>query len=145
MAEFDKYGRIRNPNFQRQPVSRFPSFNDGYGDLWQRLNRFVSNIGEWIGENGNSICTNISVGLYFLCWILYAITVIATWSKDGFLSALICGILGAIIVYYGAGILMLLLHIALRVVVFIVRFILYNIYTLMIGIALLLFCIIKVA
>lgn len=137
MTEFDKYGRIKNRNFQTQSVSRFPSFNEGYGNFWQRLNRFVSNIGDWLADNRDSICTNISIGVYFLCWILFIIAVISTWANEGFFSALFGGIIGGVIVYYGAAILMFIILLALQIIVRIVRLLFYNIYSLLIGIALL--------
>lgn len=131
MTEIDKYGRIKNRNFQTQSVSRFPSFNDGYGSFWQRTNIFVSNIGEWISENRDNICTNISIGIYFLCWIFFAIAVIATWINEGFFSALFGGIIGGFIVYYGAAVIMFLLYIVLQIVMRILRLFFYNIYTLL--------------
>lgn len=137
MTEIDKYGRIKNRNFQTQSVSRFPSFGDGYGNFWQRMNAFVSNIGEWISENRDNICTNISIGIYFLCWIIFVIAVIAAWINEGFFSALFGGIIGGFIVYYGAAILMFLNIIVLQVVVRILRLFLYNIYSLLIGLGLL--------
>lgn len=131
MTEIDKYGRIKNRNFQTQSVSRFPSFNDGYGSFWQRTNIFVSNIGEWISENRDNICTNISIGIYFLCWIFFAIAVIATWINEGFFSALFGGIIGGFIVYYGAAVIMFLLYIVLQIVMRILQLFFYNIYTLL--------------
>ncbi|MBR0490230.1 MAG: hypothetical protein IJJ68_08525 [Prevotella sp.] len=137
MTEIDKYGRIKNRNFQTQSVSRFPSYNDGYGSFWQRMNTFVSNIGDWINENRDNICTNISIGLYFLCWIFFAVAVIATWIKEGFLPALIGGIIGGLIVYYGAAILMYISLMVLHIIAWIFRLLFYNIYTLIIGVCLL--------
>ena len=141
MTEIDKYGRIKNRNFQPQSVSRFPSYNDSSGDFWDKLNRFVSNIGEWISENKDNICTNISIGIYFLCWILFAIAIISIWSKDGFLLAIIEGAIGGVIVYYGAAILMFINIIVLQIVTSILRLFFYNIYALLIGLALLGYCI----
>ena len=137
MTEIDKYGRIKNRNFQTQSVSRFPSYNDGYGSFWQRMNTFVSNIGDWINGNRDNICTNISIGLYFLCWIFFAVAVIATWIKEGFLPALIGGIIGGLIVYYGAAILMYISLMVLHIIAWIFRLLFYNIYTLIIGVCLL--------
>jgi hypothetical protein len=143
MTEIDKYGRIKNRNFQTQSVSRFPSFNDGYGSFWSKLNRFVSNIGEWISENRDNICTNISIGIYFLCWILFIIAIIGTWINEGFFSALFGGIIGGFIVYYGAAILMFINIIALQLFVRVMRLLFFNIYTLLIGISLLSYFLIK--
>lgn len=141
MTEIDKYGRIKNRNFQPQSVSRFPSYNDSSGDFWDKLNRFVSNIGEWISENKDNICTNISIGIYFLCWILFAIAIISIWAKDGFLLAIIEGAIGGVLVYYGAAILMFINIIVLQIVTSILRLFFYNIYALLIGLALLGYCI----
>ena len=137
MTEIDKYGRIKNRNFQPQSVSRMPSFNEGSGNFWDKLNRFVSNIGEWLSDNRENICTNISIVIYFLCWILFIIAVIATWINEGFFSALIGGIIGGVIVYYGAAILMFINIIALQIITRILRLFLYNIYTLLAGLGLL--------
>lgn len=137
MTEIDKYGRIKNRNFQTQSVSRFPSFSDGYGSFWQRINAFVSNIGDWISENRDNICTNISIGIYFLCWIFFAIVVIAIWINEGFLPALFGGIIGGYLVYYGAAILMYISLMVLHIIAWIFRLLFYNIYTLIIGISLL--------
>lgn len=137
MTEIDKYGRIKNRNFQTQSVSRFPSFDDGYGNFWQRMNAFVSNVGAWINENRDNISTNISIGVYFLCWILFAIAVISTWINEGFFSALFGGIIGGVIVYYGAGILLFISMILLQIAMYVLRIIFYNIYSLLIVVALL--------
>lgn len=141
MTEIDKYGRIKNRNFQTQSVSRFPSYNDGYGSFWNKLNRFVSNIGEWISENKDNICINISIGIYFLCWIFFGIAVIATWINEGFFSALFGGIIVGVIVYYGAAILMFISIIVLQIATSILRLFFYNIYALLIGLALLGYCV----
>lgn len=133
MTEIDKYGRIKNRNFQTQSVSKFPSFNDGYGGFWHRMNTFVSNIGDWISGNRDNICTNISIGIYILCWIFFVIAVIATWINEGFFSALIGGIIGGVIVYYGAAILMFLNIIILQIIFRILRLFFYNVYSLLIG------------
>lgn len=140
MTEIDKYGRIRNRNFQRQPLSSFPSFHDDDDiGLWQRLDRFVANIGYWLSENRDSICNNISIGAYLLCWGLFAFVVISVWVNEGFFSALLAGLLGGFIVYYAAAILMFIILFALQIIFRLLRVLFISIYHLLLGIALLVY------
>ena len=137
MTEVDKYGRIKNRNFKPQSFSDFPSFNDSNGNFWQRLNCLIGNIGNWMDYNRDSLCTNISIGFYFLCWVLYAIAVILTWIYQDFVSAIIGGIIGGFIVYYGAAIVMFVILFALQIFTRVIRVFFYNIFSLIIGFALL--------
>lgn len=136
MTEIDQYGRIKNRNFQTQSVSSFPSFNDDDGNVWQRTNNYISNIGEWISSNTDSLCTNISIGIYILCWIVFGIAVIATLINKGLVSAIIGGIIGGVIVYYGAVIITFIALLILKIIMRILRLLFYNIYTFIIGIGL---------
>ena len=104
MAEFDKYGRLKNPNFRS--CTSFTSeyaYSGGSGSLWNRANGFVVNIGNWLAENFESLADNAALILYFGAWLVFGIGVIATWIGEGFGSALLMAVLGGVAVYYGAA------------------------------------------
>ena len=140
MAEFDKYGRWINPNYQSRPVSSFTSTYRSASrrrnyNIWGRLNDFIANIGDWIDDNAEALSNNCSVGFYFLAWIGLVIGVIGQWISSSFWSALLTAVVGGVIVYYAAAIGMFILMYALRGFLFVVRYVFYNIYTLLIAIA----------
>lgn len=145
MAQFDKYGRWINPNYQLQPVSSFTSTDQPYTttyrrNVWQRMNDFVADIGEWIDNNREAFSNNLSIGFYFLAWIGLAIGVIIQLLTS-FWSALLTAIIGGVIVYYAAAIGMFILMWALQIFFFIARYIFYNVYTLLLAILLIaVFC-----
>ncbi len=132
MAEFDKYGRLKNPNFRA-----YSSFTPSYsysrssGSLWSRANGFVVGIGNWLAENFESLADNAALILYFGAWLVYGIGVIVTWVGEGFGSALLTAVVGGVLVYYGAAIAMFLFGLALKIFLGALRFVCLNIYTLL--------------
>lgn len=132
MAEFDKYGRLKNPNFRS--CTSFTSeyaYSGGSGSLWNRANVFVVNIGNWLAENFESLADNAALILYFGAWLVFGIGVIATWIGEGFGSALLMAVLGGVAVYYGAAIAMFLFGIALKIFLGLLRLVCWNIYSLL--------------
>lgn len=101
-------------------------------NTWGRLNDFITDIGKWIENNREAFATNISVIFYFLVWVGLIIGVISQLINSGFWSALLTGFIGGIIVYYAAAIGMFILILTLQILFFIIRYIFYNIYTLLI-------------
>lgn len=137
----DKYGRRINPNYQSRPISSFASTYQRHTtmtyrrNVWQRMNDFVANIGEWIDENREALSINISTGFYFLAWLGLAIGVVAQLFTS-FWSALFTAIIGGVVVYFAAGIGVVIFVWILQIFFFIVRYILYNIYTLLLSVLL---------
>jgi hypothetical protein len=137
MAQFDKYGQWINHNYRSSlPVSSFrPTQRHATTyrrNVWQRMNDFVVNMGEWIDDNRDALSNNISIGFYFLAWIGLAIGVIVQLFSS-FWGALLSAIIGGVIVYYAAGVGVFILLWVLQVFFYIVRYIFYNIYTLLIA------------
>lgn len=138
MVEFDRYGRIRNRHYRPQPFTGFASpTRHAYrgGNRWERLNNFVSNIGDWFGENRENMAYNISMVGYYACWIILAIIVVINWVNEGFGTALLTAILGGIGVFYIGAIGMLISVFVLKIIFLVLRLVLYNIYTLLLTVA----------
>jgi uncharacterized protein YgiM (DUF1202 family) len=134
-AQFDKYGRWINPNYQPQTVSGFSATSrtrTRRHGFWGRTNDFVANVGEWLGNNNEAFAVNLSFVYYVLVWVGLAIGVIAQWIEDGFFSALITAVIGGVIVFYTAMIVAVIFMYFMRVVLWVARWIFYNIYTLLI-------------
>jgi|GEM_PF-1244256 len=114
-----------------ETVIRRPRSNS----FWGRINNFISGIGDWFDYNGATFSDNISFIFYIIAWISLGIGVIGQWISSGFWTALITGVIGGIIVYYAAGIAMVILMYVLYGCFKVMRYVFYNVYTLLIAIA----------
>ncbi len=137
--ELEKYGKLMNKNFQAQPIYSFESRQNRNRNSWGRINEFIADIGTWVDENQKAFANNISVIFYFLVWIGLAIGVIILWISSSFWSALLTAIIGGVVVYYAAAIGMFMLMFTLRIFFFLIRYVFYNIYTLLLTLAIVLF------
>lgn len=135
-VKFDpETGELIGADFGRPSIPSNSSYSYSSDNWWSRINNFVIGIGNWFAEHNSSITGTLALILLVLAWLYFAISVIGIWREDGFFSALIFGIIGGVIFYYvsmiAAGI---LIWVGVMVLA-IVRFIFYNIYTLIITIA----------
>lgn len=142
----DQYGRIirRGPR-PEIPVYEAPShsFSSGYRsnsfadrirNLWYGFSNFIVDIGNWIARNMENISTGAAgiVGIGGVIALL--IWVISIFSEEGIFFGILA-IIGAVIIGYigaiGLGIGIFLLSLALQVV----RFVFWNGWTFLLGIA----------
>lgn len=135
-VKFDpETGELIGANLGRPSIPSNSSYSYSSNNWWSRLNNFVIGIGNWFAEHNSNITGILALILLVLGWLYFVISVIGIWREDGFFSALIFGIIGGVIFYYvsmiAAGILIWVGVIVLGIV----RFIFYNIYTLLITIA----------
>lgn len=135
-VKFDpETGELIGADFGRPSIPSNSSYSYSSDNWWSRINNFVIGIGNWFAEHNSNITGTLALILLVLAWLYFAISVIGIWREDGFFSALIFGIIGGVIFYYvsmiAAGILIWVGVIVLAIV----RFIFYNIYTLLITIA----------
>lgn len=139
--ELEKYGKLMNKNFQAQPIYSFESRQNRNRNRnsWGRINEFIADIGTWVDKNRKAFANNISVIFYFLVWIGLAIGVIILWISSSFWSALLTAIIGGVVVYYAAAIGMFMLMFTLQIFFFVIRYVFYNIYTLLLTLAIVLF------
>lgn len=106
--------------------------------LWDRINNFFIGIGNWIATNGETAMTYISFGLLGLFWLGFAISIIVVWVDEGFIWALIAGVIGGGVMYLISGIALAVLFFIDDFILLIVRYIFYNVYTFLIALAVLL-------
>ena len=144
MNKFDKYGRRLNPNYQHKPVSSFISTylssRSRSRNIWRRANGFITNIGSWIEDNRDALAYNLTVGFLglVLLGLLSALIIdtISEWINHGFWSAFWSVVFRVIIIgvvlYFTSEFLFLIFYYILRIFFFVSRYILYNIYTLLI-------------
>ena len=135
-VKFDpETGELIGANFGRPSIPSNSSYTYSSDNWWSRINNFVIGIGNWFAEHNSNITGTLALILLVLAWLYFGISVIGIWREDGFFSALIFGIIGGVIFYYvsmiAAGILIWVGVIVLAIV----RYIFYNIYTLLITIA----------
>ncbi|MDR1330706.1 MAG: SH3 domain-containing protein [Tannerella sp.] len=138
MATYDKYGRLINPKFRSQPVTGFgPAYHSALRrrsyNTWGRINDFITDIGDWLDDNGEALANNLSFFFYAGVWVLLAVAVIVQLFTS-FWSALLIAAIGGVIVYYAATIGMVILMYVLRVFFYVARYIFYNVYTLLLSI-----------
>lgn len=139
-VKFDpESGELIGADFRRPSIPSNTSYNYSSGNWWTRANNFIIGIGNWFAEHNSNITGGLAVILLVLAWIYFGISVIGLWIQDGFFSALIFGIIGGVIFYYismiAAGIL-----IGIGIIILaIIRYIFYNIYTLILTIGIVLF------
>ena len=105
--------------------------------LWDRLNNFVIGIGNWIARSGESAMSYIAFGCLGLAWLGFVIGIIAIWIDEGFIWAVVVAIFGGGIWYILSGLALALFFFIDDFILLIVRYIFYNIYTLLVAIVLL--------
>lgn len=135
-VKFDpETGELIGADFGRPSIPSNSSYSYSSDNWWSRLNNSVIGIGNWFAEHNSNITGTLALILLVLAWLYFAISVIGIWREDGFFSALIFGVIGGVIFYYVSMIAAGILIWVGVVVLAIVRFVFYNIYTLLITIA----------
>lgn len=104
--------------------------------LWDRFDNFIIGIGNWIASNGENAMSYIAMGCLGLAWIGFAIAIIVTWVQEGFLTALIAGVIGGGIMYLVSGIALAIFYFIDDFILLIVRYIFYNVYTFLVAVLL---------
>lgn len=104
--------------------------------LWDRLDNFVIGIGNWIARNGESAMSYIAIGCLGIAWICFAIGIISVWIDEGFLWAAVAAVFGGGVMYLVSGLALALFYFIDDFILLIVRYIFYNIYTLLVAVAL---------
>lgn len=141
MAEFDKYGRLKNNNYRPQPLSSFtstyvPSSSSfGRPNIWNRFNNFIGDIGEWLRDNTEALSNNIAIGGFLLACAIAIIGAIVVWIDEGFWPFIGYSIIGGLVMYYGGLLITGIMMYALRIPIFILGLVFYNAYVLLIVIA----------
>lgn len=106
---------------------------------WERLNDWVADIGDWIADRIEDITDWVTVAACAVTVIALAIWVVMTFIGEGVFEGIICTI-GAVIIGYIIFAIIGLLSYVLGYVLLGIRFIFWNIYSLLatiIGIVLL--------
>jgi uncharacterized protein YgiM (DUF1202 family) len=112
-------------------VYRRPRSNN----IWERISNSISGIGDWFDYNATTFSNDISFIFHITAWISLGIGVIGQWITSGFWTALITAAIGGIIVHYAAEIAKVILMYILWGCFKVMRYIFYNIYTLLIAVA----------
>lgn len=134
-------GEIQGGSFGRPPTSisgldrsaRHQTYTQRY-NIWDRLNDFISSIGDWVADNSEMVTNYCGMGLFVLSWIGFAISIISIWISEGFIWALVAGIIGGGIFYYVSMILFGIFIYAMTAILAVVRFLFYNAITFLIPI-----------
>ena len=103
MVEFDKYGRIKNRNYRPEPLTglRHTSTRSYRRGFWARFDDFISDIGYWFADNGENIGLYLAYAIAIVLIIGYVVFLIHTWVEEGFYMAIIAGVIGGLVGYYG--------------------------------------------
>lgn len=140
-SNFDQYGRVRNI-YHPVPVQSISNFSQPAhpdANFLERLNNAVANIGRWIDGSGYGIASYIGIGFIILVWIAFIVSAVNIWIESGFWSFLFFSILGGVATYYislfAGGLIMWVIMIVVRIF----RVVFYNLVTLAITLALLIF------
>lgn len=136
-------GEIQGGNFGRPPTvvrglsqsARHNTYRRRY-NLWDRFNNFISEIGDWIADHSEMMTNYCGMGLFVLSWIGFALSIISTWISQGFIWALIAGVIGGGIFYYISMILLGVFIFVMNIILAVIRYLFYNAYTFLIPIIL---------
>jgi hypothetical protein len=136
-------GEIQGGNFGHPPTAvrglsqsaRHNIYRQSY-NLWDRFNDFISEIGDWIAIHSEMITNYCGLGLFVLSWIGFALAIISIWMSEGFIWALLAGVIGGGIFYYVSMILLGIFIFVMNIVLAIIRYLFYNAYTFLIPILL---------
>lgn len=106
-----------------------------YG-VWDRFDDIILEIGNFFAGLTENIIEWASGGIFILQWIGFAIAVISIWVQEGFIWALIAGLIGGGIFYYISFIIAIVIAWILFFLVAILRFIFYRAWTFVLVLAL---------
>lgn len=104
-----------------------------HDSLWSRFNRGVAGIGNWFAEKTEDVLGWISLIITVVIIISCVVKIINTWIDDGFWMALLMAIgvcIGGVIAWYIAA---FAIFISVNIVMYGLRFLFWNGWTLLIG------------
>ena len=131
----DRYNKpLPPPPPQPKPQPRptptpMPAHN---GSLWQRFKDKIESIGDWFADDESD--EKIATVFYVIALLIYVVSVISVWVDDGFISALIAGVIG----FFILGIAYYAITIVCMILKWICRIIFYNVWTFLLFLLLLL-------
>ncbi len=99
-------------------------------NFFDKFNWRVMAIGEWFGEQRENASNAVMLIAAVLGILFFILTVVGTWINEGFFWALIGGAILGVIYYYVGLIALGLLMIVTRIVFTVLRYVFYNVYTL---------------
>lgn len=134
--EFDRYGRIRNPNItSTEPVDTYTHVTNSRSSstffLWDWFNDMIIGIGNFIANSTEYIIAGLT-WIVLLAGGIFAVTsLIEVWTKNNFIVAAIITFFGGGLLYYVFMIMLGILYWIVSVSLAILRYIFYNAYTLL--------------
>ena len=89
-----------NPNTHVRRTFPYPSPRSQQIGLWASFDNFISGIGRWFKDNGETIALNIALTLLGIAAIGFVVEVVRTWRSGHPFSAIFTAIVGGVIGYY---------------------------------------------
>lgn len=132
-------GGSSRPSTRTNSSSR-PTYNSHRNSslsLWDRVDNFIIGIGNWIAGNGETAMSYIAMGCLGLAWLGFAIGIILVWVDEGFIWAVVSGIIGGGIMYFISGIALAVFYFIDDFILLIIRYIFYNVWTFLLALAIL--------
>lgn len=111
---------------KKTPVSR--NYNTSGDSLWQRFKNKIEDIGEWFDDKTDdpeSVTSIVSA----IIFIIYVLGIIVTWVGEGFIAALIFGVIG----FFVTGLIILASNFVTRILLYVLRFVFLNVWTFLIA------------
>ena len=96
------------------------------------MNKFVENIGKWIDYNGREVAVTLSAVFYYGVYLVPIIVAIIKLLDSNYLAAFLWLVLGSLVAWLASRWGTLLISYILQILFTIVRYIFYNVYTLLI-------------
>lgn len=103
--------------------------------LWSRYNHGVASVGDWIADHVENVQTATSVLLFVGYVVGVIVGVVITWKESGPGKALLMGLIVGFVGYFGTGLLILLCDLVINIVMYALRLLLWNGWTLLLAIA----------
>ena len=136
MVEIDKYGRIKNRNYRGpsgqddggnlRPLSGLRHTRSYRRGLWAQYDDFISDIGHWFADNGETMAVYLSFALLAIVAIYFAVCVVRTWLAGHPFSAIVSAVIGGIIAYHVFLIAAVIINLFIQAIFFVFRWIFKN-------------------
>ena len=94
---------------------------------WTRFKNKIEDIGYWFDERKDDPESVTSI-ITLIIFILYVIAIIVYWVNEGFWAALIFGVIG----FFVMGLILACINIVAKIILYILRFVFYNVWTFLI-------------
>lgn len=123
--------KIEIPRNRSTSTTSSTSWGGRRVSLWSRYNKGVAGIGNWIADHVETVTDTCSAILFLAYVVVVIVLFVQSWIEGGFLKALLMGVLAGIVGFFVMGIAVWVVNIVMNVILYGLRILFWNGWTLL--------------